>query len=165
MNNQTTTNHKDNRMEIVTTVKMKIKNKDNPWIYVIGIKKDKRLGSPKYYRTVHLDIEGRTEEVGVVVNRFNQYDKEFVTIQFLQTRDRKYGLEYMLDGESGEWVQSPYSLCDRYYYQNGTLIEYDKNEEIKDYENLIKKHTNQMDNLQMDIDSWLEKINELKKVK
>jgi hypothetical protein len=149
-------------MEIGTEVKMKInKDEDVNRIYVLGIKKDKRVGNTKYNRTVHLDIEGRTEEVGVVVNRFNQYDKEFVTIQFLQDMDRKYGLEFMLDGELGEWVLNPYKI--QYYNPNGTLIEYDKNEKVKDYENLIKRHTNQIDNLQMDIDSWLEEIEKIDK--
>ena len=152
-------------MEIGTKVKMKINEgvKDKRFfsnrVYVIGIKKDKRMGNTKYNRIVGLDIERRTEKVGIVINKFNEYDNEFVTIQFLQYMDRKYGLEFMLD--KGEWVLNPYKS--KYINEDGTLIEYDKNEEIRDYENLIKRHNNKIDSLNEDIHSWLVEIKKISK--
>jgi len=153
-------------MEIGTKVKVKLETEFNSSMYVLRLKNNKRVGLSRYNRVVSTDIEGRTEVVGVVVNDgFNDNNYKTITVRFLKHYDEEYGLEFIFDGELGEWIPNTHSDYTEVLYPHGKLFLYDKNEEIRDYENLIKRHTNQIENLQMDIDSWLKEIDELQEVK
>ena len=121
----------------------------------VKIKNDGRIGSDRFSKCIKTDIERRTNEVGKVVHRLYVDDKKTITVQFVTYYGEGYGFEYQYDEELGEWRLFNHQL-------NGTLFEYNSDEEIKDIENNIKSHTEKIANLNVDIHLFESQIIDIK---